>query len=60
MENNNNMACDLATGVCGTTDNDELELITFTQPKKNNHSLLRDGPYLLPLLGARACPAPFY
>ena len=34
MENNNNMACDLATGVCGTTDNDELELITFTQPKK--------------------------
>ena len=28
------MACDLATGVCGTTDNDELELITFTQPKK--------------------------
>lgn len=32
--NNNNMACDLATGVCGTTDNDELELITFTHPKK--------------------------
>lgn len=32
--NNNNMACDLATGVCGTTDNDEMELITFTQPKK--------------------------
>ena len=28
------MACDLATGVCGTTDNDEMELITFTQPKK--------------------------
>lgn len=34
MQNNNNMACDLATGVCGTTDNDEMELITFTQPKK--------------------------
>lgn len=34
MENNNNMACDLATGVCGTTDNDEMELITFTQAKK--------------------------
>lgn len=32
--NNNNMACDLATGVCGTTDNDEMELITFTQQKK--------------------------
>jgi predicted DsbA family dithiol-disulfide isomerase len=34
LENNNNMACDLATGVCGTTDNDEMELITFTQPQK--------------------------
>jgi predicted DsbA family dithiol-disulfide isomerase len=28
------MACDLETGVCGTTENDEMEMITFTQPQK--------------------------
>lgn len=34
MDNNKNMACDLATSVCGPAENDEMELITFEQPKK--------------------------
>lgn len=35
MKNNNNMMCDLETGVCGPTDDNEMEMIDFSQPKKS-------------------------
>lgn len=31
----NNMICDLETGVCGVTGEDEMEMIDFNQPKKS-------------------------
>ncbi len=35
MKNNNNMICDLETGVCGVTGEEEMEVIDFNQPKKS-------------------------
>jgi putative protein-disulfide isomerase len=35
MKNNNNMICDLETGVCGVTGEEEMELLDFSQPKKS-------------------------
>lgn len=34
MTNNNNMICDLETGVCGVAGEDNFEVIDFNQPKK--------------------------
>lgn len=31
---NNNMICDLETGVCGVAEEEEVEIIDFTQPKR--------------------------
>jgi putative protein-disulfide isomerase len=31
---NNNMICDLETGVCGEVEGDEMQIINFNQPKK--------------------------
>lgn len=36
LKNNNNMICDLETGVCGVAGGEEMEIIYFDQPKKNN------------------------
>ncbi|WP_342507838.1 DsbA family protein [Sporosarcina sp. FSL K6-2383] len=33
--NNNNMMCDLETGVCGVAGEEEMEIIDFNQPEKN-------------------------
>lgn len=35
MKKNNNMICDLETGVCGVAGQEEIELIDFKQPKKS-------------------------
>jgi putative protein-disulfide isomerase len=35
MKNNENMICDLETGVCGVAGQEEMELIDFNQPKKS-------------------------
>jgi putative protein-disulfide isomerase len=35
MTNNNNMICDIETGVCGVAGEEEMELIDFNQPKKS-------------------------
>ncbi|WNS76141.1 DsbA family protein [Bacillus sp. DTU_2020_1000418_1_SI_GHA_SEK_038] len=35
MSNNNNMICDLETGVCGVAEEEEMEVIDFNQPKKS-------------------------
>jgi putative protein-disulfide isomerase len=32
---NNNMICDLETGVCGTGGEEEMEIVDFNQPKKS-------------------------
>lgn len=32
--NNQNMMCDLETGVCGISENDEMEMIDFNEPTK--------------------------
>lgn len=37
MKNNNTMMCDLETGVCGTAEEEEMEMIDFNQPKKSIH-----------------------
>lgn len=38
MKNNQNMSCDLKTGICGVTEgNEEIEVIDFNQPKKTIH-----------------------
>lgn len=34
MGNNNNMVCDLQTGVCGVAEEEEMENIDFNQPTK--------------------------
>jgi putative protein-disulfide isomerase len=34
MNKNNNMICDLETGVCGVVGNEDMEIIDFNQPKK--------------------------
>ncbi|MFS0862302.1 DsbA family protein [Fredinandcohnia sp. 179-A 10B2 NHS] len=34
MSNNINMICDLQTGVCGVVEEEEVEIIDFTEPKK--------------------------
>ncbi|WEK54135.1 MAG: DsbA family protein [Candidatus Cohnella colombiensis] len=34
MKNNNNMICDLETGVCGVAGEEEMEVIDFNQPPK--------------------------
>lgn len=34
MGNNNNMVCDLQTGVCGVAEEEEVEIIDFNQPTK--------------------------
>ena len=34
MVNNNNLICDLETGVCGVAEEEEMEIIDFNQPKK--------------------------
>jgi putative protein-disulfide isomerase len=34
MKENNNMICDLETGVCGVAGEEEMEIIDFNQPKK--------------------------
>ena len=34
MNKNNNMICDLETGVCGVVGEEEIEIIDFNQPKK--------------------------
>ncbi|WP_085992963.1 DsbA family protein [Oceanobacillus senegalensis] len=34
MTSNKNMSCDLETGVCGITEENEMEMIDFNQPKK--------------------------
>ncbi|WP_099364367.1 DsbA family protein [Fredinandcohnia onubensis] len=34
MTNNNNLMCDLETGVCGIAGDDDMEVIDFNQPKK--------------------------
>src|SRR5690606_36085885 len=34
MKDNHNMVCDLETGVCGITDEKEMEIIDFNQPQK--------------------------
>jgi putative protein-disulfide isomerase len=34
MVNNNNMVCDLQTGVCGVADEEEMGIIDFNQPSK--------------------------
>ena len=34
MKNNNNMICDLETGVCGEAEGEEMEIIDFNQPVK--------------------------
>ncbi|WP_232843457.1 DsbA family protein [Sporosarcina beigongshangi] len=35
LKNNNNMMCDLETGVCGVAGEEEMEIIDFNQPEKN-------------------------
>lgn len=35
MKSNNNMMCDLETGVCGPADDNGMELIDFSQPEKS-------------------------
>lgn len=35
LKNNNNMLCDLETGVCGVAGEEEMEIIDFNQPEKN-------------------------
>ncbi|MEH7523127.1 DsbA family protein [Bacillus sp. JJ1503] len=35
MTDNNNMICDLETGVCGVAGEEEMEVIDFNQPKKS-------------------------
>ena len=35
LKNNNNMICDLETGVCGVAEEEEMEMIDFSQPKKS-------------------------
>jgi putative protein-disulfide isomerase len=35
MANNNNMICDLETGVCGVAGEEEMEIIDFNQPPKS-------------------------
>ena len=35
MKNNNTMMCDLETGVCGTAEVEEMEMIDFHPPKKS-------------------------
>lgn len=35
MKNNNNMICDLETGICGEVEGEEIEMIDFNQPKKS-------------------------
>ena len=34
MTNNNNMVCDLKTGVCGVAGEEDMEVIDFNQPQK--------------------------
>ncbi|MGO4344503.1 DsbA family protein [Paenibacillus sp. MCAF9] len=34
MGNNNNMVCDLQTGVCGVAEEEDVEIIDFNQPTK--------------------------
>jgi putative protein-disulfide isomerase len=34
LKNNNNMICDLETGVCGVAEDETMEMIDFNQPKK--------------------------
>ncbi|ASN03611.1 dithiol-disulfide isomerase [Virgibacillus necropolis] len=34
LKNNNNMICDLETGVCGVAGEEEMEVIDFNQPEK--------------------------
>ncbi|MCH6264536.1 DsbA family protein [Neobacillus citreus] len=34
MKENNNMICDLETGVCGVVEEENMEIIDFNQPKK--------------------------
>ncbi|MDM5250790.1 MULTISPECIES: DsbA family protein [unclassified Lysinibacillus] len=38
VTNNNNLICDLETGVCGVTENDEMQVIDFNQ-KRNSIDL---------------------
>jgi predicted DsbA family dithiol-disulfide isomerase len=35
MTNNNNLICDLETGVCGVSEDDEMQVIDFSQKKKS-------------------------
>jgi putative protein-disulfide isomerase len=35
LKNNNNMICDLETGICGVSGEEVLEMIDFNQPKKS-------------------------
>lgn len=35
LKNNQNMLCDLETGVCGVAGEEEMEIIDFNQPKKS-------------------------
>lgn len=37
MKNNEQMICDLETGVCGAAGEEEMELIDFNQPSKSVH-----------------------
>jgi putative protein-disulfide isomerase len=34
LTNNNQMICDLETGVCGVAGEEEMEVVDFNQPKK--------------------------
>lgn len=35
MTNNNNLICDLETGVCGVSEDDEMQVIDFSQKRKS-------------------------
>jgi putative protein-disulfide isomerase len=35
LNKNNNMICDMETGVCGVAEEEEMELIDFNQPRKS-------------------------
>lgn len=37
MNNNNNMICDLETGVCGVAGEEEMQVIDFNRPEKSIH-----------------------
>lgn len=54
MKEKNKLICDIKTGVCGVSEeNEEMELINFNQPKKTVDLYYVTGPDLFPLLGIR-------